>query len=79
MARVLSLTARAGHWTDWREGGARGVRQAPVQGDEQLPGARVVPVLAQPDALPRAQVQFALGDGDGERRAQEARLHVGRL
>lgn len=53
MTRVFSLTARAGHWADGRQGGARGVAETPVQGNEQFTWARVVPVFAQPDALPR--------------------------
>lgn len=79
MARVLSLTARAGHWADWRKGGARGVRQATVQGDEQFPGACMVPVFTEPDALPCAQVQFTLRDWNSERGAQETCLHMSRL
>lgn len=75
--RVLSLAAGAGHRADGAEGRAVGVAQAPVERAEELARARVVPVLAEPHALPRAQVQLALGDGDGEGGAQEAGLHVG--
>jgi hypothetical protein len=39
----------------------------------------VVPVLTQPDALPGAQIQFAVGDGDGQRGTQETCFHMGRL
>jgi hypothetical protein len=39
----------------------------------------VVPVLTQPDALPGAQIQFAVCDGDGQRGTQETCFHMGRL
>lgn len=51
--RGFALTARAGHRGDGRHGGAAGVPQAAVERDEQLARACVVPMLAQPDALPR--------------------------
>lgn len=79
MARVLTLTARTGHGADGRQGRAGRVSQAAVQRDEQLAGARVVSVFAQPDALPRAQVQLAFRYRDRERRAQETCFYVRRL
>lgn len=79
MPRVLSLTARARHWTDGTERGAIGVPQTPIQRDEKFARARMVPMFAQPDALPRTQVQFSFGYRNGKRRTQETRLYVGRL
>lgn len=79
MPRVLSLTARARHWTDGTERSAIGVPQTPIQRDEKFARARMVPMFAQPDALPRAQVQLALSDRNGKRRTQETRLYVGGL
>lgn len=78
MPRGFSLTAGARHRADGRHGGTARVPQAAVERDEQLAGARVVSVLAQPNTLPGTQVQLALRDGDGQRRAQEAGLDVRR-
>lgn len=78
MPRGFSLTGGAGHWADGRHGRAARVAQAAVERDEQLARARMVPVLAQPDALPCAQVQLALRYRDSERAAEKARLHVRR-
>jgi len=63
---------------DGAEGGAGGgaLPQAAVDGHHHLAGAGVVAVLAEPDALPLAQVQFAVTDGHRQRGADEARLHV---
>src|SRR5215207_7352522 len=40
--------------------------------------AAVVAVLAEVDALPGPERQAATGDGQGERRSEQRRLHVGR-
>ena len=59
-------------------GGVR-VPEGPVDGDKDFSRAGPVPVLAQPDALPGAQVQLAVRHGHSQVRTQEARLHVGGL
>lgn len=56
MSRVLTLTARASHWTEWRQWGTGGISKTTIQCDQQFAGARVVPVFAQPHALPCAQI-----------------------
>lgn len=40
--------------------------------DDDVATAGMVPVLAQPNALPRAQAQRAVADGHGQRRAKHA-------
>jgi len=70
------LTGRAG---DRRDGGQRAAglfARTSGQRDHQLPGSGLVAVLAQPNALPRAQRQLAIGDRDCQGAAQEAGLHV---
>ena len=64
-----------------RRGGSthESVPEGPVDRDEDLPRTRAVSVLAQPDALPGAQVQLAVGHRDGQVGAEEAGLHVGGL
>lgn len=79
MPRVLSLTARARHGADRTKRCAVGVAQTAVQRDEQFARARVVPMFAQPDALPGAQVQLTFGYRNGKRGAQETCFDVGRL
>lgn len=79
MSRVLTLTARTGHWADGRQGRAGGVPQTPVQRDKQLARACMVPVFTKPDALPGAQVQFALRYRNGQGRTEEAGFDVGGL
>ena len=44
-----------------------------------LPGARPVPVFAQPDSLPGAEVQFPVWHWHRQVGAEEASFHVGRL
>ena len=75
----MSRTARIPHA---RAGGSSeaGVGpQAALQGDHQLPRSGLIPVLAQPDTLPRAQCQASLADGQCQRRAQKTGFDVGRL
>ena len=45
-----------------------------VNGDEDLPGAGPVPVLAEPHPLPGAQRDAALTDGQRQVGAQQAGL-----
>lgn len=73
------LAARRRYWADRAEGAAGRVAQATGQGENELAAARVVAVLAEPDALPGAQGELALGYGDAQRGAQEAGLDVRRL
>jgi hypothetical protein len=44
-----------------------------------LSGAGPVPVLAQPDSLPGAEVELAVGERHRQVGAEEAGFHVGRL
>lgn len=52
---------------DRAEGAARRVPQDTSQRHHQLAAASVVTVLTQPNALPRAQRQLAVGDRDAQR------------
>lgn len=74
-----ALTAGGGHRGHGAQRRPRRVPQATVDGDHQFAGAGLVAVLAQPDPLPRPEVQLPVRYRDGQRRAQEAGLHVRRL
>lgn len=52
--------------------------ECPIDGDHDLATAGGVSVLTQPDALPGAQTEAALGDGQTEAGADEAGFHVRR-
>lgn len=73
------LTGRAGDRRHRRQWAARRIARTARQRDHQLAGAGMVAMLAQPDALPGAQRQFALADRYCQRAAQEAGFDVRRL
>lgn len=72
----LVLAAGRGDRADRAERAAARVPQDAGQRHHQLAATSMVPVLAEPDALPRAQRQLAVRNWDTQRRAQEAGLYV---
>ena len=59
--------------------GRQAVSQSAVNRDEDLSGPRPISMLAEPHALPRAQVQLAVGHRHGQVGAEEAGFDVSGL